>query len=239
MAIWNTLLKGASTVPVPSLLVHFVVAAVAIAIYRKQLAEVVAVWHANSPRVGRPAISAEPFQHFMRDCIKRYNYNTLASLATILSITVYLTIEEAKAQAEKHVLLQALAVLSLTYLVNGLILSMIFMDSLTHICGYYPGTLIWMEKQAAAPGDAWLSMPVVLSTPFTFTACGIITFVVFRAACAAISVLDLEDLAYRLTDAEEHYIAIGVVVYMVVMVIQTVLTAKAMLRTKTHRITVT
>lgn len=229
-------LTRAETLLLGDVLLQLGICIVMLPAYRKQVAAVLAIYEANPPRVGCPVLDAAPFRLFMRRYIERCWYNMMASLATILSITSYLSMDAARVEAESHFVLQALAVLSMINLLSGLLLSVLYIDTLTKVSDSYSNTLTWVED-ARAMDNSWLSMPALLGSPFTTTASGIVTFLVYRVASAAISLIG-PDVQNNSGNGIEQYMAMMVVAYMILVVGQTAVTARAFLRTKAPEVVI-
>lgn len=100
---------------------------------------------------------------------------------------MYMNAEQTSVEVEGHFVLRALAVLSMTNLLSGLLLSVLFVDTFTQVSASYSNTLTWVEVSCVTPVDlsavtkdgipqdaksmssSWLSMPIVLAAPFTST----------------------------------------------------------------------
>lgn len=230
-------LTGVSATVCADIALYIVAGAVAVAICAKRIWLISNIYKENPPRVGHPALEAKQFQLFLKECSDQYNYNMLASLATCVSLTLYINLDRARAQAETHVALQALAVMGMASLLSGIFLSLLYMDVFAHVSRSYSNTVTWVQAAVATTGSR-LGMAVILATPFASTASGIGAFIMFRVLSVVSSVMSAEHVVYRTTETTKQHIATATTAYVVVVAVMTAIVATSLWRTKTYGISI-
>ncbi|EKM58360.1 uncharacterized protein PHACADRAFT_252619 [Phanerochaete carnosa HHB-10118-sp] len=197
--------------------------------YLPHLTKIFALYKANPPRDGSQGLDPKQFMSFFGIYKNRCHMNMMASLALILSLTVYLNIDAVKAQAPQHLVLQTLMVTTMANALSGLYLSVLFADKIEEISASYGLTISWVQRAVAlsAPGAA-----IVLSTPFGMTGSAIITSVIYRVTAGALSLIELDGAARGTKSDYDQYIALAAVMYIVFVIIHTVVTAKMFMKLK-------
>ncbi|KIP07634.1 hypothetical protein PHLGIDRAFT_117927 [Phlebiopsis gigantea 11061_1 CR5-6] len=182
--------------------------------------------HYRTPKAWMRAMDDKPFRMFLLQCINRWYYYMLSSLAIVLAVVINLNLEAVQNDIQNHLILQVLAVLTIAQALSSLFLSILYMDVVNAALMTYGHTLVWVEGAIAAREQPWFNTAVVMAMPTVWTAGAIITFTAYHIAFGVIWIISPEDLAWTHDDGAHQLMAIVSVLCMVFVMVQTAYAAK-------------
>lgn len=141
-----------------------------VATYRRQLGRIFKLYEENPPRVGQQAVDEKPFRDFLKGYMCDCYYNLLTAVAIVLYVpvhgisssyiltrtlcranTVILNLTAVQTDVQRHFVLQALVVISMTHALSSLYLSLLYLDTLVQVTMSYAYTLTWTEVCPSSP----------------------------------------------------------------------------------------